>query len=151
MKKLKVMMMILMMCLVSMSVLGQLNVKSEYDGSKTKTKVLTSMYQWIKYNPSEGFWIVSSTDNQFDDAGIFEIGYDKESSLLTINQLITLIKENEKGYSVTINDYKGNEHILSLIKSFGVKSIWIKTRGCAGRYWIGESQLQKCIEFINKQ
>ena len=143
--------MALSLCLMSVMCFGQLNVECEYDGSQTKSKVLTVMYQHVNYNKSEGFWISSATDNRFDKDGIFGLGFDKESALLTVNQLITLIQENERGYVVIVSDYRGGEHTLSLTKSLGVKSIWIKSKGCAGRYWIAESQLQKCIEFINEQ
>ena len=147
----KKILMALMLCLVSICGFAQLNIESEYDGSQDKKQCLTVGYQWIGYNPSTGFSIISMTDNRFDKYGEFWLGSDKQSAILTINQLITLLSEKEKGYVVTVSDARGKKHTLSITKSFGVKNLWIKSDGCAGRYWISETQLQKCVDFINEQ
>lgn len=147
----KKILMALMLCLVSICGFAQLNIEGEYDGSQDKKQCLTVGYQWIGYNPSTGFSIISMTDNRFDKYGEFWLGSDKQSAILTINQLITLLSEKEKGYAVTVSDARGKKHTLSITKSFGVKSLWIKSDGCAGRYWISETQLQKCVDFINEQ
>lgn len=126
---------------------GQLNIKSSYDGSKTKSCHLNVNNCLLNYNPEIGFFITSKTSNQFDKHAIFFVGDDKESALNTINDIIGIFDNEEKDFSVSV-EMGGRDHILTLGKQMGTYCLWIKSDGCAGRWWLIRKNLEKGKKWI---
>lgn len=126
---------IFMLCIISTMCFGQLHVQSkeEYAGYKT---VIDGFGGWtIRFIQSDdenhGYYLMGSTDNQFEKsmASVF-LGHDKESALLTINDLINIkqiIEEN--GGEVVV---KGFSNKATTIFLYTFNQPYIKTEGVAG-------------------
>lgn len=138
-----------LLCAISTICFGQLTVKGTYDGSKTQSCTLNINDCFLKYNPESGFFITSNTDNRYDKNAYFFVGKDKESALETINDLIYIFDNQDKGFTAEV-EMAGDNHTLILDKQMGRYCLWIKSKGCAGKWWLMKKNLEKGKEWIEK-
>jgi hypothetical protein len=127
---------------------AQLNVTSTYDDSKTAEMTLIPTETWIQYNPMFGYSIMARTDNRFDKYALFRLGKTKEAAKQTIDDLYSLLETNDPGFTATVTDHNGNQHVLFITDAYLSKQISVKSKGCAGYWRIRKKDLEHSKFFI---
>lgn len=146
MKKKAIILALLSFCLISQKANAQLNVTAAVEQKPERLLVGQISYSYL-YKSSMGdyeYW--ARTDNQFDrNYTTLFLGNTPESAVLTLKDLKALMEKEVAGVLVQQED--GNV-ILTYQKQLGMKMLWIKQDGQAGRSWISLPLVEKFISYF---
>lgn len=137
---------IMFFSLVTVSAYAQLDVKKVDDYKSEKIMTFNPEWAWL-YENSDGYYLAAKSQNQFDSWVWLFLGDDKESALLTLQDLQAIIKD-QKEY-VHVNS-KGKNIILSYTTFLGSKQIWMKMDGNCDYAPVTLSALKKAVKYLEK-
>ena len=90
---------------------AQLNITNKSDKIERISSARTGLISLNKQG--DIYYVGLHSSNQFDNPGIFYLGKDKESSLATLNDLLTLQETLKKGECVDVKDISGKKISIS--------------------------------------
>ena len=125
---------------------AQLNVSSVTEKGPERLLVGQVSYSYLyKVGNSYEYW--ANTDNRYDETyTTLYLGDTVESAISTLNDLKSLM-ENEVA-AVTVQQPDG-KLIITYQKILGVRQLWLKQEGNAGRSWISLKLVNKFIDYFN--
>ena len=135
----------IMIALTALPLFGQLKTKSsnKIDNlGSVRMGVITVLQSNI------GISMGMTTDNRFDNPGIFVLGEDKDSAIQTLNDLIGILEGEE---TVTVECAPSHECDLMPKKQLGVKTLYFYFDSCAGKQNVTRQELEKVIDIIEKK
>ena len=134
-------------CLVfiTISANAQLNVNATIKEEPQKVMTLQFMYSWL-YKTDNGYSIWMVTDNKFDRRyNTIFLGETIENTMATLQDLKTIM-EKEISF-VEVKQYDG-DLALYYVSQLGVKQLWVKQVGNAGKSWVTLGQIEKIIKYF---
>lgn len=132
--------------LICGSAFAQLNIKSVTEKGLERIMVAHATYSWLYRLPDGNYAYMANTDNRFDHTFCtLLLGDSPESAIQTLNDLKTLMEEEIA--SVTVEQSLGDV-TLTFRKQLGVRQLWIKQEGLAGRSWISLAIVEKFIKYF---
>lgn len=143
----------LMLCLISIMSFGQLNIQTaeDYAGYKVVCQVKTYGFNSgeIRFAPNTGYYLIGSTDNQFEKSGasIF-LGETKENMLQSINDLKNLQENGTIGQTYILPGLNGKKTEAFIITNLGFRTLYIKTEFVAGKSSAAGCLLYKLDKYI---
>ncbi|MBQ6283598.1 MAG: hypothetical protein IJK70_02250 [Bacteroidales bacterium] len=126
---------------------AQLNITAAVEKKPERLLVGQVSYSYL-YKTSEGFYEYwANTDNQFDEhtCHLF-LGNSPETAIQTLKDLRSLMEKEVPG--VTVQQKDGNI-VLVFKKQLGVRMLWIKQDGLAGKSWISLPMVDKFIKYFD--
>ena len=125
---------------------AQLNITAAVEKKPERLLVGQVAYSYL-YKTSEGnyeYW--ANTDNQFDErtCHLF-LGNTPETAIQTLKDLRSLMEKEVAG--VTVQQEDGNV-VLVFQKQLGVRMLWIKHDGLAGKSWISLPMVDRFIKYF---
>lgn len=127
---------------------SQLNVIHENrEASELVAKLAKISFLELRWHSTVGYYILTKSDNQFDELVSIFLGKDGPSSIESLEYLITIAEDKVK--SATIS--QGYREISILSGNPMKNHIFIRQRGNAGSSWISKKELQKAIKAIKER
>ena len=128
---------------------AQLNITAAVEKEPERLLVGQMSYSYL-YKTGLGnyeFW--AKTDNQFDKnyTSLF-LGNTPQSAIQTLNDLKSLMEKEVAAVQVQQED---GDVILTFKKQLGVRMLWIKQEGQAGKSWISLPIVEKTIKYFEEQ
>ena len=133
-------------CILSQKANAQLNITAAVEQKPEKLLIGQISYSWLYKTGLGNYEYWARTDNQFDkNYTTLFLGNTPESAILTLKDLKLLMAKEVAGVLV---QQEGGDVILTYQKQFGIKTLWIKQDGQAGRSWISLPLVEKFIAFF---
>ena len=134
--------------LLSMNVSAQLNVQSE-SAKVEKIGTLRSTYAYL-YARDSTYILSIRTTNDFDNVTRFVLGISSESSIQTLNDLISAANRMESGASLEVMDASGERAVITRKTMIGKPYLIIHMSSQAGNSNITVAELEKAIDLIRE-
>lgn len=102
---------------------------------------------WISFHQQGDFQmynLVLPSSNRFDDPFIISLGEDAPEAMVTLKSMLPLF-DIEPNEAVAIKDIRGKEMNVTLMKVFGVPTVYFQRDGWAGNVGLGKTELTKLI------
>ncbi|MBR5907173.1 MAG: hypothetical protein IKZ50_02130 [Bacteroidales bacterium] len=111
-------------------IFAQLDIVSESDKIEEVGTIRLSYSKLIAQGST--YYLMIRTSNQFDDGTLFCLGKTAESSIMTAQDMITLINRIDVDAPVDVCDSMGEKAIFIKKKMIGKPNLVIKMINCAG-------------------
>ncbi len=149
MKKLAFFCSVLFLCLVCERAYAQLNITAAVENAPERLLVGQVSYSYLYKTGSGNYEYWAKTDNQFDkNYTTLYLGNTPESAIQTLNDLKSLMENEVAAVNVQQED---GDVILTFKKQLGVRMLWIKQKGQAGRSWISLPIVEKICKYFEEQ
>lgn len=138
---------LLAVILAAVPATAQLRVKAKAESKQIGT-IRTGI---IRISQDEGgIYMAMTTDNQFDDPGIFNLGPDREGAAATIDDLLGILEEGDTDAMLSVESSPGHTCFVSVTKQLGVKVVRFAFDNCAGTQSMSKGELEKARKIVEK-